>query len=98
MRAHAHLLVGYSEAFGRRQRALARLLHERFYRHPRLVRMGKRAHRILTEVFAFYVAEPAALDRPWRSWADQVGVERAVCDFLAGMTDRQALEEHRRLF
>jgi dGTPase len=38
------------------------------------------------------------LDPPWKAWADEVGVERAVCDFLAGMTDREALEAHRRLF
>ena len=97
VRAHPHLLVAYSDAFGCRQRALARRLHERFYRHPRLVRMGRKAHRILTGLFEGYVSEPASLDRPWRSWADEVGVERAVCDLVASMTDRQAIEEYRQL-
>jgi dGTPase len=98
VRAHPHLLAGYSEAFGRRQRALARRLHERFYRHPRLVRMARKGRTFLHEIFAFYVADPATLDRPWRAWADEVGVERAVCDAVASMTDRQALDEYRRLF
>ena len=97
VRAHAHLLVGFTDAFGRRQRELARLLHERFYRHPRLVRAARRAHRVLSALFEAYAAEPAMLERPWRAWADEVGVHRAVCDFVAGMTDREAAEEHRRL-
>lgn len=98
VRGHKSLLVGYSEAFGREQRTLGRLLHERFYRHPRLVRMAQKGGRFLREIFAAYTADPATLDRPWRAWAAEVGVERAVCDLLASMTDRQAIEEYRRLF
>jgi dGTPase len=98
VREHPHLLAGYSEAFGRRQRELSRLLHERFYRHPRLLRMGLKAHRVLSRLFETYVTDPAMLDRPAKAWADEVGPERAVCDVLAAMTDRQALEEYRRLF
>ncbi|MFO0932413.1 MAG: deoxyguanosinetriphosphate triphosphohydrolase [Planctomycetota bacterium] len=98
VRAHPHLLVGYSDAFGRAQRALARRLHERFYRHPRLVRMAQKGRRFLREIFEAYTSDPATLERPWKAWADEVGVPRAVCDHLASMTDRQALEEYRRLF
>ena len=98
VRAHPHLLVGYSDAFGRLQRALARLLHERFYRHPRLVRMAQKGRRFLREIFEAYTSDPATLDRPWKAWADEVGVPRAACDHLASMTDRQAFEEYRRLF
>src|SRR5204862_1571874 len=64
VQAQPRLLVGYSDEFGRRQRDLARLLHERFYRHPRLVRMGRKAHRFLTEIFAAYLRDPATLDKP----------------------------------
>ena len=97
VRAHPHLLIGYSETFGRRQREVARLLHERFYRHPRLVRAAKRAHDFLTELFDAYTAEPAMLDRPWQAWAAEVGVPRAVCDWIAGMTDREAADAVRKL-
>ena len=97
VRAHAHLLIGYSDAFGRSQREVARSLHERFYRHPRLVRAAKRAHDFITELFGSYVAEPAMLDKPWKAWADEVGVERAVCDWIASMTDRDAADAFRKL-
>ncbi len=98
VRAHAHLLVGFSEPMGRRQRELGRYLYEHFYRHPRLLRMGHKAAEVLKAVFKAYVAQPAMLDEPWRAWAREVGPERAVCDRIAAMTDREALEEHRRLF
>ena len=97
VRAHPHLLVAYSDGLGRTQRELGRLLHERFYRHPRLLRAARRAHAFLTEIFRAYVEEPAMLDRPWKLWADEVGVPRAVCDYVAGMTDREANIEIRRL-
>jgi dGTPase len=97
VRGHAHLLVGYSEAFGRRQRELGRLLHERFYRHPRLLRAAVRARRVITTVFEAYTSEPGMLDAPWRAWAAEVGVPRACCDWIASMTDREAMDEYRRL-
>ncbi len=97
VRRHAHLLVGYSDAFGRRQRELARCLNERFYRHPRLLRAAERARRVITALFSTYVKQPAMLDEPWRSWAKETGTERAVCDWIASMTDREAQDEYRRL-
>lgn len=97
VRGHAHLLIGYSTEFGRRQREVARLLHERFYRHPKLVLAATRAHDLVTELFTAYVAEPAMLDRPVQAWAAEVGVPRAVCDWIAAMTDRDAAEAVRRL-
>jgi dGTPase len=98
VRAHPRLVVGFSEAFGRRHRELSRFLHEHFYRHARLVRMARKARRFLSAIFDAYVSEPAMLDRPGRAWAEEVGLERAVCDRIAAMTDREALDEHRRLF
>ena len=98
VRAHPHLLVGFSEEMGRRQRELSRALHERFYRHPRLVRAQERGQRILRAIFDAYVDEPAMLDAEGRAAAAESGVHRAVCDLVAAMTDREAAEEHRRLF
>lgn len=97
VRSHAHLLVAFSTAFGRRQRDLARCLHERFYRHPRLLRAADRARRVITALFGTYSEDPAMLEEPWRSWAGEAGAERAVCDWIASMTDREAQEEYRRL-
>src|SRR5262249_41308585 len=58
VRGHPRLLVGFSEAMGRRQRQLSRTLHERFYRHPRLVKAQGRGQRILRAIFDAYVEEP----------------------------------------
>ena len=94
VQAHARRLVGFSEPMHRRQRALSRYLYEHFYCHPRLMRMGARARRILTALFRAYCAEPRMFDARGRAWAEEVGLERAICDRLAAMTDRQALDEY----
>jgi dGTPase len=88
----ARALVGFSPEVGRRQRELGRLLHERFYRHPRVRKMAKRAADTIAVLFERFVADPSRLEPPWRSWADEVGVPRAVCDRIASMTDREALD------
>jgi dGTPase len=90
VRSHSRLLVGFSDAMGRRQRALGRLLYERFYRHPRLLEMARSAARMLTGIFEASVADPSALPGEWKAWADEVGLHRAVCDRIASMTDREA--------
>jgi dGTPase len=97
VRAHAHLLVGFSEGMGRRQRELSRTLHERFYRHPRLVRAARRAGKILRSVFEAYVEEPAMLPREQQAWVAEAGLHRGICDYIAAMTDREAGGEYRKL-
>jgi dGTPase len=97
VQAHAHRLIGFSDAMHRRQRGLSRYLYEHFYCHPSLMRMGARARRILTALFEAYRSEPRMLSARDRAWADEVGLERAICDRLAAMTDRQAVDEHASL-
>jgi dGTPase len=97
VQAHAHRLIGFSDAMHRRQRGLSRYLYEHFYCHPRLMRMGARARRVLTALFDAYRSEPRMLSARDRAWADEVGLERAICDRLAAMTDRQAVDEHASL-
>jgi dGTPase len=82
----------------RKQRRLSHFLHERFYCHPSLMKMGGKAKRILTQVFEVYREDPRMLDLASQAWAREVGLERAICDKLAGMSDREALEEYARLF
>ncbi len=83
---------------------LARLrafLHERMYRHYKVNRTRSQARRMLTELFRLFMAEPEVLPPNWQALtegADEPARARAVCDYLAGMTDRYLLEEHRRLF
>ena len=97
VRAHAHLLVGFSEAMGRRQRELSRTLHQLFYRHPRLVRAARRAGKILRSVFEAYLEDPAMLPREQQAWVAEAGLHRGICDFIAAMTDRAAGNEYRKL-
>ncbi len=98
VRAHKGYLVGFSSRMAEAKRALQQFLTDRVYRHHRVMRMKRKAKRFVTELFRAYVEDPAMLPPEWRSWAAQSGVERAVCDYLAGMTDRYAQQEHQKLF
>lgn len=77
---------------------LQRYLFRTFYRHHRLNQMAARASRILTVLFESYVADPSAMPPIFQEWCKEVGVERAVCDYIAGMTDRYAEQEYGRFF
>jgi dGTPase len=56
------------------------------------------AERVVADLFGRYRGDPDALPPEWRDQAPAKGYSRYVCDFIAGMTDRYALAEHRRLF
>ena len=76
-------------------------LHQRMYRHYRVNRTRSQARRILAELFDLFAAEPEVLPTEWFERArerDDAGRARVVCDYIAGMTDRFAIEEHRKLF
>ncbi len=74
------------------------MLH--FYRHPRVMRMATKAHRILTSLFTSYAADPLIL--PYETQARIArgpdSAQRVICDYLAGMTDRYAIQEYYKLF
>jgi dGTPase len=84
---------------------LRRFLHARMYRHFRVNRTRSQARRILAELFGLFMREPDVLPDEWLHRADakfaqdgEAGRARVVCDYIAGMTDRYAIEEHRKLF
>jgi dGTPase len=81
-----------------RVRELKEFLFREMYRHYRVVRMGDKAGRILRDLFDSLVREPRQLPPRFQERIDGDGVHRVVCDYIAGMTDRFALQEHRRLF
>src|SRR6516165_4779455 len=94
-------VVAFSNEMQRNDRALKDFLLERMYRHYRVNRMSSKAHRVVHELFALYLAEPQCLPREWQDLAagpDQPRTARVAADYLAGMTDRFALDEHHRLF
>jgi len=77
---------------------LKRFLGERLYRHHRVVRMADKAHRLLTALFEAYLRKPEQLPDTTRRRMEKEDPHRVVCDYIAGMTDRYAVEEYRKLF
>jgi dGTPase len=91
-------LVRYSEDQQRRHRELKDFLYKNLYSHYRVLRMAVKAERVITDLFNAYTAESAILPETVQAWIGPRGLERTACDYIAGMTDRFAIEEHRKLF
>ena len=94
-------LVAFSEGMAEDLARLRLFLHERMYRHYRVNRTRSQARRLLREMFDLFMIEPDVMPGDWFDRAaPRQGAERArlVCDYIAGMTDRFAIEEHRKLF
>ena len=91
-------VVVHSDNINVLNRELKNFLYHQMYRHHRVVRMAVKAERVITELFATYVKEPAQLPPSVQQAADERGLRRAVTDYIAGMTDRYALQEWQRLF
>jgi dGTPase len=89
-------IVDFSPAMKAQLSGLRAFLHENVYRHYKVNRARSQAKRIVRALFDLFLAEPETLPPQWR--ADKAAQPRAVCDYIAGMTDRYALREHQRLF
>ena len=98
LQALPYNVVGFSEDMHRRNRELKDFLFEKLYRHYRVVRMQTKAERIITELFNLYVKNPGALPDTAQFYIPIRGLELTVCDYIAGMTDRFAIDEYKRLF
>jgi dGTPase len=101
VRAMGGPLVGFSAEMTEDLARLRAFLHERMYRHWRVNRTRSQARRLLSDMFALFMVEPDVLPAEWYARhrnRDEAGGARVVCDYIAGMTDRYAIEEHRRLF
>jgi dGTPase len=91
-------VVGYSDDMHRRNRQLKDFLYNKLYRHHRVVRMAVKAERVVSDLFSAYQSEPTMLPLHIQEVIEKRGLERTICDYIAGMTDRFAIEEHRKLF
>jgi dGTPase len=99
VRALPRPLAAFSADIAERQKPLRAFLFQRMYRHHKVNRMMSQARRIVSELFALFLAEPETLPPPWSGRAADAGRRpRVVCDYIAGMTDTYAIDEHRRLF
>jgi dGTPase len=91
-------VIGYSEDMQRRNRELKDFLYKKLYRHYRVSRMQIKAERLITDLFNAYRSEPSMLPDHIQKFIEKRGLERTICDYIAGMTDRYAIEEHQKLF
>lgn len=98
VRALGEPVVGFSPALQVRNRELKDFLMQRVYRHYRVNRMAAKAKRLLTELFRAYVEDPRQLPASTQARLRSEDLYRVVCDYVAGMTDRYALEEYQKLF
>jgi len=98
VRGAGRRLVSYSPEMTEHVRELKDFLLRSMYRHYRVVRMGDKAGRILRDLFGSYLAEPRQLPPHFQEQIERDGVARVVCDYIAGMTDRFAVDEHQKLF
>jgi dGTPase len=90
-------LAAFSEGMLAEHRELKRFLFQNLYRHYKVVRMSEKAQRLLRDLFTAFSAEPRLMPPEHHARADQDPF-RAVCDYIAGMTDRYAIREHRRIY
>jgi dGTPase len=91
-------LASHSPAMQEQVSELKVFLLHNLYRHYRVARMGDKAGRILRDLFQTFVGEPLQLPPNYKERIGGDGLHRVVCDYIAGMTDRFALDEHRKLF
>ncbi|MXV36087.1 MULTISPECIES: deoxyguanosinetriphosphate triphosphohydrolase [unclassified Saccharibacter] len=97
-------VVAFSPAMARKNKEIRIFLYANMYRHWRVVRMARKARLALGQICTILGDEPQLLPPPWREKAlhcqkqsNEMAARRVVADFIAGMTDRFAMEEHRRL-
>ena len=91
-------VVGFSEDMHRRNRELKDFLFQNLYNHYRVVRMSVKAGRILESLFETFVREPSVLPKQFEMAIAEIGLEETICDYIAGMTDRYAIDEYQKLF
>ncbi len=94
-------VAGFSPAMEANEKSVKAFLFENMYRHDRLNRMTSEARRVVRELFEIFREEPECLPDDWRRKLDNGNDEtlaRVVADYIAGMTDRFAMDEHQRLY
>ena len=91
-------LIGFTAAMREENHALKSFLREHLYRHFEVLRMTAKARRVIQDLFGAFVADPRLLPPQYQAMAAAGSIERATADYIAGMTDRYSMKEHRRLF
>jgi dGTPase len=91
-------LIRFSPEMAAEQQELKEFLRRNLYQHYRVARMASKARRIVADLFQAFKDEPRMLPPQHRAAAEHESLQRAIADYIAGMTDRYAIREHQRLF
>jgi len=101
VRALDRPVIAFSDPMLENDKPLRAFLWENMYRHYKVNRMISRAKRTVSDLFEAFMHDPSVLPTSWRRRAGEAGetaTARVVCDYIAGMSDAFAIEEHRKLF
>jgi dGTPase len=91
-------LISFSEEMEEKRKPLRNFLYTNLYNHYRVIRMADKARRIIEDLFNVYLNKPEQLPLDVQENIKREGVKRAICDYIASMTDRFAQDEYRKLF
>jgi dGTPase len=91
-------VISFSPEMESHNRELKDFLFKNLYQHHRVIRMQVKAESILSDLFGAYLKDPLMLPKHIQSSIDEIGLERSICDYIAGMTDRFAIDEHQKIF
>jgi len=98
VRKHKKRLVVFSEDMQKKRKELRVFLMDNLYKNFRVVRMSDKARRFLADLFKVYLEKPEQLPPSDHKKIKKDGIHRVICDYIAGMTDRYALDEYKKLF
>jgi dGTPase len=101
VRGAGEVIARFSPQMQEYNRVLQQFLSQQMYTHPRVMDIMGRAQRVIDDLFGAYMDDEKLLPKDWRDLAgarEKRHSARQVCDFIAGMTDRYALDQHKRLF
>jgi dGTPase len=91
-------VISFSREMGQRRKELRAFLFDNLYKNYRVIRMADKAKRFIQDLFNIYVKKPLALPPEYQVKLNLDNKYRVVCDYIAAMTDRYALDEHKKLF
>lgn len=92
------MVISFSPDIQKENTELKQFLHKNLYTHYRVERMRIKGKMVLTALFKIYSENPTLLPKKYEKMMEELGTARVICDYIAGMTDRYALDEYKRLF
>jgi len=98
LRRLSYNVVAFEEPLKTYNQELKSFLYENLYCHYRVMRMTFKAEKVIVDLFKSYLEHPQILPKHIQQRIEAIGIERTICDYIAGMTDRFAIEEHQKVF